>query len=188
MKYYILNSDDTNMDKYIMCDSAAIGDTNQYDVMSGRRIGLWEEKVLLYSSSNKETVPDYIDNSLGWFVVKLECKDMIVKYFGDFVEVLPVTVRDRNNIEPDFTAYVINVVDVVENAIDMQLSKYRIRKFMDKELISFQSHVLSEAKLNGHHIFKASEHLLITFIDETFKNIIEENKFTGFRFDDVESV
>ena len=52
MKYYILNSDDTNMDKYIMCDSAAIGDTNQYDVMSGRRIGSWEEKVLLYSSSN----------------------------------------------------------------------------------------------------------------------------------------
>ncbi len=74
----------------------------------------------------------------------------------------------------------INVLDVVENALDMEKSKYSYICADDIKLLAVEFYTLKESIIRGHDIFRLKESMTPVFVSENIKNIIEKKKMKGF--------
>ena len=100
--------------------------------------------------------------------------DYLKPLIAPHVEVLPLSFD-----EGEFFA--INVITVLD-AVDYQNSVYKT--FRDgKRIMSFKKYAFHESIVAGVPIFKISdERVRYAFVSDEFKQIVEQNKLTGFVF------
>lgn len=183
MKYYKLLYDYENDDFYINCDEPCIGDLDEYCVKKGIPLEKWQNVSFKYDSREGNVLSDYAANSLTWLVISKKCYQSIQKIIADNgVQFLPVQLIDRSEIQRPINYYVSNVVDMVEDAIDMEKSKYTMFGSGDNKVVSFLKYVLRKEVIKGHHIFKLKEAPFSVFVSEQIRASIIQNGMTGFDF------
>lgn len=187
MRYYKLIYDYEKDDNYVNCDIAHIGNMDEYIAISGKEIKKWDKVVFEYDSTEGNILTDYLANLYRWLVVSEEFCKMIQKIAENEVQYLPVKVIDRNTKAEDASYFVANIVNLI-NAIDLENSKYDIFELGDEKIISVEKYALKRREIVNKHIFRLKDDTIPVFVSETLKNVIEENKFTGFEFLEVEVV
>ena len=134
------------------------------------------EKVKVVRLEPEKKLP--LSNAPGFFshipVIDKRSKDILENYISDFVEILPLI-----NDERDFWA--INITNVLD-CVDYGKSIYKM--FPDgKRILRFKKYSFIEKKLIGENIFKIKDELLAApFVSDEFKNIVDFNNLTGFKF------
>lgn len=80
--------------------------------------------------------------------------------------------------------YILNILNVLD-CIDYEKSEFR--KLMDQYIIDVNKYVFKN-NVRGIPIFKIYLDCIInldTYVNDEFKNLIEENKLEGFKFTEV---
>ena len=190
MKYYKLLYCGDNGEDYINCEHYEIGDKDSYCLNTGTPIYDWEGIVFSYNSCEGKIISDYISNSLDWFIVTEKFERLLDSngYIPDTCQALPVDVQDESGLNRTITAYAINIIDYLFDAIDFEKSDYSILRYEDIEMTSIRKFVLKQEMISGHDIFCLKESPMYKFVSEKIKNLITDNELTGFDFIEVSVV
>ena len=183
MKYYKLLYDYENDEQYINCDESCIGNLDEYCVKKGIPQERWGNVTFTYDSREGSILSDYAANSLTWLLVSEKCYHLIREKISDnCIQFLPVRLIDRAEKQRPTGYYALNILDIVENAVNMEKSKYTLFGSGDCKLVSFQKYVLRTESINGLHIFKLKEAPFSVFVSELIRESIVQNGMTGFDF------
>lgn len=145
---------------------------------------------------HEQIASDYLHNNHGWLLVSNRFIDATEVYIKDSVELLDVNMYIAGTSKKMDGYKILNVLSKID-AFDMEKSKYLTVVVGESTLkcILPQHYVLKGDKLVNQHIFTLTidkENYALTtservcFISEAIKKIITKNKFTGFRFQEVE--
>ena len=83
--------------------------------------------------------------------------------------------------------FVANIVTVID-ALDLDNSKYDVFELDDEKIISVEKYALKSSQIVNRHIFRLKDKTIPIFVSETLKKVIEDNKFTGFEFLEVDVI
>ena len=187
MRYYKLIYDYEKDDNYVNCDTAKIGNMNEYITISGKEIKQWDEVVFEYDSAEGNILTDYLANLYRWFIVSDNFCKKTQTIIGNQVQYLPVKVLDRSTrLEVD-SYFVANIVTVID-ALDLEKSKYDIFELDDEKIISVEKYALKSNEIINKHIFRLKDDTIPIFVSEALKKVIEDNDFIGFEFLEVDVI
>ena len=99
-----------------------------------------------------------------------------------------MVVSDYAGHNKSINAYALNIIDVLNNAIDFEKSDFVLLKYGDIEMKSFRKFVLKETEVIGHDIFILKDSPMYIFVSERIKELIMNNKLLGFDFIEVSVV
>ena len=187
MRYYKLIYDYERDDNYVYCDTASIGDMNEYITISGKEIKQWGEVIFEYDSTDGNVLTDYLANLYRWFVVSENFYNRTQKILDGQVQYLPISVIDRFTRIQVNSYFVANIVTVID-ALDLDNSKYDVFELDDEKIISVEKYALKSSQIVNRHIFRLKDKTIPIFVSETLKKVIEDNKFTGFEFLEVDVI
>ena len=187
VKYYELMYNYEKSDNYIYCDESYIGELDRYCITDGIKQENWKGIWFEYDSKEYSEMTDYVSNVLIWLIISDAFYQCIADIPEDKVQFLPVTVRDRRGIQPELICQAVNVLDVLEGALDLGHSVYDIFEVDDEKVLSVEKYALKKEVIEGHDIFKLQEDTIPIFVSERIKKIIQKNKFKGFSFLEVKT-
>lgn len=106
-------------------------------------------------------------------VINGRAKNVLGKLFAGVAEVLPAT-----NDEGEF--WIINVTNVLD-CVDY--SNAIVTRFRSGRVMMFDKYAFLADKVKQQHVFKIIEEpLSCPFVSDDFKETVEQNQLTGFRF------
>ena len=187
MRYYKLVYDYEQDDNYVNCDVARIGNMNEYITSSGEEIKQWSEVVFEYDSTEGNVLTDYLANLYRWFVVSENFCNMTRKMLEGQVQYLPIGVIDRFTEIRVYSYSVANIVTLID-ALDLNNSKYDVFELDGEKIVFVEKYALKSSEIVNKHIFRLKNDTIPIFVSETLKKIIEDNKFTGFEFLEVDVI
>jgi len=128
------------------------------------------------TSKKKRELPDSPALCAGVKVVNDKTKRILENVLQNEVEFLPLN-------HPSESFWIIHVINVV-NAVDYDTAiPFRATPTI---ITHFKKHGFYEGKLANQWIFKLPEMPLTRiYVTEIFKEVIEQNKLTGFKFEEV---
>lgn len=183
MRYYKLIYDYENDEGFINCNVPCIGTLDEYCTSNGIRQVEWENISFEYDSDEGNLLSDYIANVYRWFLVSEKCCTVIMNSVSEkIIQPLPVYLKDKKGIQKEITVQVLNILDIVDNALDLDNSKYDIYELDDEKIISVEKYALTKDMVFGHDIFRLKDDTIPIFVSEKIKKIIEQNDLTGFAF------
>lgn len=145
----------------------------------------WEENTtFIYDINDGHIISDYIANSLIIPMISEGCYNIFQERIIDSVQFLPVLIEEKNTNKKN-NAYILNVLSVIEGAIDFEKSVFGIFKVEEIEITSFRKHVLKADIISGTHIFRLKEDPLAIFVSEQIKDLIDNSKLKGFDYLEV---
>ena len=101
------------------------------------------------------------------------------------LDVLEPVLRDSGEIlkidAPIKDMYGFHVTRVIENAVDMDASKFKVYP----QAAVFNKIFLLKSRLEGIDIFRLKESPVTVFVSERFRELVEKNKLKGFDFGEV---
>jgi hypothetical protein len=187
MKYFKLLLDDDGCEDDIVCYHKEMYGIGQYDVLKGRMLSHWDERVALFYDPIKGNIPtDYLANSLGWFLISINFKS-ILEHLDPDIEYKPISIINQNDKRFLMEYYVANILDLVD-ALDLSQSDYSVYEAKGKKITAIRKYALNKNKLEGKNIFKLVGDEIPIFVSEKFKNIVEANGITGCDFLEVKTV
>ncbi len=183
MKYYKLIYDYDNDEKYINCNVAHIGKLDKYCLSNGVPLKEWGNYYFEYSSKEGNIVSDYIGNVIRWFIVTDVFVDYVINELNENnYQILPVKLIDTTKTKETMECKVLNILDVIDKALDLENSKYDIYELDDEKILSVEKFALYKEKILNHDIFRINEDLIHIFVSEKVKLLIEKYKLKGFQF------
>ncbi len=187
MKYYKLVYDYENDEHYINCDEPHIGDMDEYCVSNGKKIDNWQDVSFGYNSREGNIVSDYVANLFRWFLVTNYFVDSVADIFNEQnVQLLPVTLIDKSGCKENITCQVVNILDVIDDALDLDNSKYDFFELDDERILSVEKYALKKENIKNHDLFRIKDDTIPIFVSEKIKKIIVEKEMKGFVFIEIE--
>lgn len=148
---------------------------------SGKYINKWPKVELLGSDLNKPFA-DCVKLWVGAMplIFNKKAKDIIQKKYSDYIQFLPMIYEENNEIY--YWANILNAMDCIDyekSDLKISLGKYimEVNKYVFKDIVKNQP--IFKIYLDG--IFDP----VITFVNDEFKKLIEDNKLKGFKFTEV---
>lgn len=187
MRYYKLIYDYEQDDNYVNCDTASIGNMNEYVTITGKEVKQWDEVVFEYDSAEGNILTDYLANLYRWFIVSDDFCKKTREIIENQVQYLSVKVCDRFTRLEVGSYFVANIVTVID-ALDFENSKYDIFELDDEKIISVEKYALKSNKIVDKHIFRLKDDTIPIFVSESLKKIIEDNNLSGFAFLEVDVI
>lgn len=80
----------------------------------------------------------------------------------------------------------MNILDVVENAIDFEKSSFGVLHDEEPKAYAIWKYVLKHSAIQGHDLFRLKEHIVAMFCSDNIKELIDDNGLTGFSFKEIE--
>jgi hypothetical protein len=155
--------------------------------MQAKEVMSLDDVSLIYDSKEGDVITDYIANLYNWLIISEHCKNVLADKLDKKVEFLPIRI-DESWSGDSFYAYAINVLDMVDGAVDLDSSKYTILEYGDIKKICFSKYSLKESVLTSYSIFRIKEDNIPIFVNEELKNLIEKEQLSGFRFNSVQTI
>ena len=72
--------------------------------------------------------------------------------------------------------------------LDLNNSKYDVFELDGEKIVFVEKYALKSSEIVNKHIFRLKNDTIPIFVSETLKKIIEDNKFTGFEFLEVDVI
>ena len=101
------------------------------------------------------------------------------------IQLLPIMVRDKRNEGQEAECFIVNILNLVEEAFDYDHSQYTFFELDDEKILSVTHYSLISNRINDFDIFRISENPVAVFVSELVKNRIEQAELTGFDFVEV---
>ena len=164
---------------------------NRYDIDKGKENIKWHENITAtYKYVEAHGIDDFVFNILMWFIITEKFMKLLIDMEIKGIEFKPINVKciDKDNM--DITAYVVNVLNVLDvEAIDLENSKYFYYDLSDEEkVLSVQQYCLKPSVIQESDIFRIQVSEYYTspvFITERVKKAIEINNITGCCFKEI---
>jgi hypothetical protein len=186
MKYYKLGFDDTQRDKCVFCDELSDKKMYDYHDFSKGEIKECKGKLIYYYNSDKGSVKtDYILAVNSWFIITEKAYRVLKDELNECAQVIPITICDRISKNEE-KAYIVNILDVVENAIDFEKSSYGLLSDDDPKVYAIWKYVLKSSFIQCNKLFKLKEDMFVMFCSEQLKKLVNDNGLTGFSFKEIE--
>ncbi len=185
MKYYQLLYDYKNDSDYIYCEAKKEISFGKDLLYKGEIIRNWDENTtFIYDRNDGNIISDYIANSVILPMMSEKFYNIFQEKIEDSVQFLPVLIEEKDTTKKN-SAYILNVLSVIDGAIDFEESDFDIFKFEEIEITSFRKHVLIENNIGGMHIFRLKEDPLALFVSEQIKDLIDNSKLKGFDYFEI---
>jgi len=175
-------------------DESTLG-FNFYDACSGKPLDDWNTDIIAtYEYKEAHGVEDYVFNILTWPIVTERLKRLLIEMALPGLRFHPMTLVCTNKQGQDITAYHLNIMTILDGALDRSRSDYFNYSALDEfsePYIGVITYCLKSGLIDGHDIFKLSDRdggTFPIFVSERFKTLVEKNGITGCGFIQVEVV
>ena len=95
--------------------------------------------------------------------------------------------RDKQNKGQEVECFIINILNLAEDAFDYDHSQYTFFELDDEKILSVTHYSLISNRISDFDIFRISENPVAVFVSELVKNKIEQTELTGFDFVEVKT-
>lgn len=150
-------------------------------ILSPRTIRDWPEVIFYYSSKASDLESDYLLNIRSWPIIHERVREEFHRRGIRGVQYPAVKLVDvvTHRVNTDYVLlYVENFID----AFDLERSEY----FYDEEYDFYTflpgKTYLNEDVCSGYDIFRCSKSVAAVYVSGKIKEIVEENRWTGFHF------
>jgi hypothetical protein len=187
MKYYKLNYDHKSCNSldWVMCDS--FNNSQKYDVLSfrkGENVLLEDELVYTFNPNKGIILTDFLYNVNDWMIISLRAKLLFEELLANDMQFLPINIKNIDN-KMIYNYFILNITSVIEDAIDLEKSKYSVLHVDNIKWQCFLKYVLKKEKIINHDFFLLKNQT-VRFCSERVKDIVEKNNFSGFSFCEIE--
>ena len=146
----------------------------------GKLISNWKPIEVISNESDKKLgdCPHLWSGGYS-LIISERAKKKISNKYREYIEFFPLYYKEKKE-----TFYILNILNILD-CIDYSKSKLDI--LMDKYIIDVKKYVFNE-EIKNIPIFKIYLDGVIkisVFVNDEFKNLIEENKLEGFKFTEV---
>lgn len=165
-------------------DSIVVESENDYRLefaIYGKSIDFeWPNIEMYYDPKNGDCESDYLRNTTRWPIVHKKVKNLINIYKIKGVKFYPINLINNETKEINRNYYLLFVENVIE-AYDLQKSIYTI---CNEDNYSFLPHnsFLNKENCEEYDIFRPDKEPLQIIVSDRFRDMIEDNKLTGFGF------
>ena len=188
MKCYKMIYDFENDDDNVIVRSDSFLDYYHYNILDGECINDWNKNTkLCYSEDEGNVFTDYLAMDKGWILVSNKFYNIMHEIIDDSVQFLNIMIEDKKTGNENSSYRVLNVTKHL-NALDFDNSVYDIFEVEDEKIISVEKYALKKNLVENNNIFKLENEPIPVFVSEKFKQIVEENRLTGFYFSEVKVV
>ena len=186
MKYYKLVYDYESSDEWINCIQYNLDNVDEYFIIEGKKQENWKRASFDYDSKDGKILSDFVGNIYGWPIVSLEGANLLKSIVTDTsIQLLPIMVRDKRNEGQEAECFIVNILNLVEEAFDYDHSQYTFFELDDEKILSVTHYSLISNRINDFDIFRISENPVAVFVSELVKNRIEQAELTGLDFVEV---
>ncbi len=152
-------------------------------ILSNRTIEEWPNVEFYYSSKVSKRECDYLLNVKRWPIVHIRVKETLLKNNIMGIKFYPIKLVDvvTEDINTDYyLMYIENFID----AFDMERSQYRYNEKYNLYTFIPKHTYLNVAICSCYDIFRCEKSVAGIYVSDKFYNIITDNKFTGFAFEE----
>ena len=150
-------------------------------ILTPRTIRDWPEVIFYYSSKASGLESDYLLNIRSWPVVHVRVFEEFKKRGIRGVQYLAVKLVDvaTGRVNADYVLmYVENFID----AFDLEKSEYVYDEEYDFYTFLPKKTYLNERVCAGYDIFRCAKSVAAVYVSGKIKEIVQENRWTGFCF------
>jgi hypothetical protein len=165
---------------------------NEWDFRKGKKIAKWKENIIFKAIKKKNdgNPDDALQNHLMLPIYSERLINALNKNKVKGIQYLPVHILRANDelVEGFGIANFLNIIEALDlKKADFSRYQHDFPNPIKRGQISMiRKYVLKQDKLNSVDITRLKEYPLAFFVSEKFKQIFEENKFTGYSFEEVE--
>jgi hypothetical protein len=196
LKWYLTIECSNTVKKPLVCDSSNFEEYgyDELDFKKGVCIVNWNDDLFLQAKKKRNNgIPDDVLQNYMMLPIysPLLIEELNKANIGG-IQYLPVRILklDNDSLNGFYIANILNFID----AFDEKKSDFN--RFSDDfpnpnargKIAGVKKYVLKKEKLIGFDIIRLKEYKLSFFINEKFKDIFEQNKFTGYSFQEVELI
>ncbi|MCI5853492.1 MAG: hypothetical protein MR015_07685 [Clostridiales bacterium] len=188
MKYYKLIYDFENSDEWINCIQYNSDHLDEYFILEGEKQENWKNPYFDYDSKDGRILSDFVGNIYGWPIVSLAGANLLKSIVTNTsIQLLPIMLRDKQNKGQEVECFIINILNLAEDAFDYDHSQYTFFELDDEKILSVTHYSLISNRISDFDIFRISENPVAVFVSELVKNKIEQTELTGFDFVEVKT-
>jgi hypothetical protein len=194
MKWYHPFECDNTVKHPFVCDYDNLEENgfSEWDFMAGKKIKNWKDTIIFQAKKKKNNgdPDDALQNHLMLPIYTSRFINTLNKAKISGIQYLPITLFRTNgdNLNGFCIANFLNFVE----ALDLKKSDYD--RFSDDfvnpnvrgKISGIRKYVLLAEKVKGLDIVRIKDYDQAFFVSEKFKQLFEENNFTGYSFREVE--
>lgn len=150
-------------------------------IFSNCNIKNWPEVIFYYSSKASRIESDYLINIVKWPIIHIRVMKKLQESGIKGILYLPIKLYDvvTNTINLNYVVmYITNFID----GYDMEKSHYEYLEKYDYYTFLPGKTFLNHSICDGYDIFRCTKNKPAIYVSQKFKDIIDVNKFIGFRF------
>ncbi|WP_026506598.1 imm11 family protein [Butyrivibrio sp. MC2013] len=188
MIYYDMDYSYSRSKDAIFCTE--LSDQSLYDLHDFHRGTYIPKKgklIYTYDPGEGNIITDFINNKRDWFIISSRCYHVLKQELYTGVQFLPIVIRNGKD-GSNTMGYIVNILHVLEGAINFEKSGYGVLKDGDKKIYAIWKYVLNENIIQNYDLFRLKEHSVAMFCSEKIKSIIEQEKLTGFSFKKIDVI
>ncbi len=196
MKWFKLYECDNTVKNPLVCDYSNLEKYNfsKWDFIKGEEIKNWNESIIFQSKKKKNDgdPDDVLQNYLGIPIYSEKLINVLKNSNTTGIQYLKINVmKSDNSIIDGFC--IVNLLNFIE-ALDYKKSEYD--RFSNDfpnanvrgKISGVKKFVLNKDKLENFDIIRLKDYDLRYFVSGKFKKIFEDNRFTGYSFEEVELI
>lgn len=112
---------------------------------------------------------------------------MLKQELSTGVQFIPIAINNGKD-GSNTMGYIVNILNVLEGAINFEHSGYGVLKDGDKKVYAIWKYALNDSIIRNYDLFRLKEHSVAMFCSEKIKKIIEQEQLTGFSFKKIEII
>lgn len=143
----------------------------------------WPEVVFYYSSQASNRESDYLLNVHRWPVIHERVKRTLEKENIGGIQFYGIHLCDVVTGQVNTNYYVMYIENFID-AFDLVKSKYKYNEKYDLYTFLPKQTFLDRKNCLGYDIFRCSKSVAGIYVSEKFYDIIKENEFTCFHFEE----
>lgn len=196
MKWYQPIECDNTVKKPFVCDFSNL-EENGYDEFcfkNGVSLSSWNEKLYLQARKKKNngSPDDALQNYMMLPIYSERLINELNKLTMMGIQYLPIKILKSNDeyLKGFCIANILNFIEAFdeEKSIFNRFGEDFPNPNVRGQIAGVMKFVLKRKNLIGFDIIRLKEYELRFFVSENFKNLFEQNKFTGYSFKEIELV
>ena len=179
-----------------MCDYSNLEENgyDQFNFKKGISIRKWNDNLFMQAKQKRNNgIPDdALQNYMMLPIYSPIFIDELSKANIEGIQYLPINILKLNNdcLNGFYIANILNFIEAFDEkkSVFNRFSQDFPNPNVRGQIAGVMKFVLKREKLIGFDIIRLKEYELCFFVSEKFKDIFEQNKFTGYSFKEVELV